>query len=791
LAVVLGVSVLAFALLLSGVFATMGADLAPRLPPGGAPGGANPAIGMVATATAQPASGAAPLHVAFQGSETRGTAPFTYSWSFGDNSSSTDSSPSHTYRSAGNYTATLKVTDRAKVTAADSVRIVVSAAVAALGVAPTASSTAGTVPLSVNFSAGAHGGTSPYAYNWNFGGRSNSSVAAPSHTFLYSGTYSVSVIVTDAAGATAKGWIQLNVTPTGPAPLSATASASTTAGVAPLAVNLTGGATGGKAPYGFSWKFGDGNSSVLQNPGHVYGHAGTYVAGITVTDAAGSTSAASVTVTVSGSGAGGVASTLVTGGLVAHTPGTFWSVEAWTSCSRCISTSSAVKSYLASTPFTWVRYGVDTESCNMSADVFYSPGGVASKGCGFNITALKSWCNSLTPHCHAILTLPGENNNSREDAAMAKWIVQTVGFQPDYWSIGNEPTGWTHYGIPWTSWKATDASRSNPLAYAYDVKAAIAAVSAVDPGAKFIGLEAACSCNTVWFQDIAKVDGASISAVGVHNYPSSGTTNVSLAGFYAPLAGSSNVTSSVASVRAALTGSCTSCATMPILVNEYNAGPGWAPSNHVGTYANAVFLAASVAQALTSNISQLTVFNLEASSSPGYGWSLLGSSGTVGPTGALFSDLLSHLARGSVYATHVATTVPNVWAVTTTNATTESILVVNANLTHAIWLSLGLGLNTSVTANVIHWGPTLPLPAGASVTLASSYSIPAQGILLVNVPLSVLAGVPTFGLASGGPSPSSAVPAAGIGVALLGFAVVAVAARRAERFPARPRVPVE
>jgi PKD repeat protein len=527
--------------------------------------------------------------------------------------------------------------------------------------------------------------------------------------------------------------------------------------------------------------------STLQNPGHIYASAGTYLASLTVTDAAGSTSGASVTIAVSTSGVGGVAGSLVIGGLVAHTPGTFWSVDAQTSCSTCISTSSAVTSYLASTPFTWVRYGQETEACNVSADLHYSAGGASSRGCGFNISSLKSWCQSLTPHCHAILSLPGENNNSREDAAIAKWIVQVAGFQPDYWSIGNEPTGWTHYGIPWTSWRASDATRPTPLAYAFDVKAAIAAVSAVDPGAKFIGVEAACSCNTAWFQEVAKVNGPSLSAVAVHNYPSTGSTTVTLAQFYAPLASSSNVTNSVAHVRAALLGSCTSCATMPIFVNEYNAGPGWAPSNLVGTYANAVFLAASVAQALTSNVSQLTVFNLESSSPTDYGYALLGYHGTVGPTGALFSGLLSHLARGSVYADRVVTAVPNVWAVTTTNATTMSILVVNANLTHAVSLSLGLGLLTSVTASVLHWNASLPLPLGSVLTLASSYSVPAQGILLINVPLSVLAGVPAVGPVSHGPSPAPAVSEVGIGVVLVGIGVAAVVGRSAESVAVRPR----
>lgn len=71
-------------------------------------------VPLTATAAGTPTSGNAPLNVSFTGSASGGTAPYSYSWNFGDGSAaSTAQNPSHTYSKAGNYTATLTVTDSA------------------------------------------------------------------------------------------------------------------------------------------------------------------------------------------------------------------------------------------------------------------------------------------------------------------------------------------------------------------------------------------------------------------------------------------------------------------------------------------------------------------------------------------------------------------------------------------------------------------------------------------------------------------------------------------------------
>jgi PKD repeat protein len=158
-------------------------------------------VPLSATASGSPTTGNAPLAVNFTAAATGGTAPYTYSWNFGDGSTSTSQDPSHTYTAAGTYKATLTVTDSASPanTSTSSVTITVNAVGNPLAATATANPTSGQIPVNVSFTGTGTGGTPPYTYNWNFGDGATSASQNPTHSYTTVGNYTATLTVTDSS----------------------------------------------------------------------------------------------------------------------------------------------------------------------------------------------------------------------------------------------------------------------------------------------------------------------------------------------------------------------------------------------------------------------------------------------------------------------------------------------------------------------------------------------------------------------------------------------------------------
>ncbi len=122
-----------------------------------------------------------------------------HAWTFGDGGTSTATSPSHTYATAGTYSVSDKVTDSTSgLTSTKTASVTVSAA----GGTPTANFTFTASGLVVTFTDTSTdvGGTIG-SHAWTFGDGGTSTATSPSHTYASAGTYSVAETVTDSVNA--------------------------------------------------------------------------------------------------------------------------------------------------------------------------------------------------------------------------------------------------------------------------------------------------------------------------------------------------------------------------------------------------------------------------------------------------------------------------------------------------------------------------------------------------------------------------------------------------------------
>jgi len=131
----------------------------------------------------------------------------TYTWDFGDGSSGTGATPSHTYTAVGVYTVGLTVNDGTvdSALATATVNVVPVAA----NTAPVAdasgpyTATAGT-PVTLDGTGSSDIDGDALAYTWDFGDGSSGTGATPSHTYTAAGVYTVGLTVNDGTVDSAK-----------------------------------------------------------------------------------------------------------------------------------------------------------------------------------------------------------------------------------------------------------------------------------------------------------------------------------------------------------------------------------------------------------------------------------------------------------------------------------------------------------------------------------------------------------------------------------------------------------
>jgi kumamolisin len=245
-----------------------------------------PIVKPVASFTTNVQTGEKPLTVNFTDTSTGG--PTSWLWSFGDRTTSTLQNPSHTYKTAGSYNVSLKVTNN------DGYNIINHNGYIRVTNPPVkpvanfrADFTTGKAPFSVNFKD--ISSNNPTSWLWNFGDGETSTLKTPTHTYSKIGSYTVSLTASNSAGSSTISKTQfvkvenlVQVKPT------ASFTVNPIQGPGYITAKFTD--TSSNKPTKWLWNFGNNTTSIGQNPIVNYTKKGNYTVTLTVTNAHGSSS---------------------------------------------------------------------------------------------------------------------------------------------------------------------------------------------------------------------------------------------------------------------------------------------------------------------------------------------------------------------------------------------------------------------------------------------------------------------------------------------------------------------
>jgi len=182
-----------------------------------------------------------------------------WTWDFGDDSTSTLTSPTHAYAAAGEYPVSLtafSTTTGCPATVVHPVQVLVTPVASVL-----ADPSQGCTPLRVQFG---NNSTDASFFNWDFGDGNTSADPAPENLYQGAGTYTAQVIGSNLNGCADTTHVVITVFPVPIASFTYTRETPLEP-ILPVAFeNLSEGATG------YQWSFGDGGTSTFVHPDHVY-----------------------------------------------------------------------------------------------------------------------------------------------------------------------------------------------------------------------------------------------------------------------------------------------------------------------------------------------------------------------------------------------------------------------------------------------------------------------------------------------------------------------------------------
>ena len=216
--------------------------------------------------------------------------PLTSEWSFGDGTVASGDTVSHAWSRPGDFTVTLTVTNPA---GSSSTQLVVSVREPVDPPVARIASTSTSVPIGVSKSFTSTSTGTIDELRWDFGDGVTATGPSASHRWASTGTFVVTLTAINGAGSS-RATLTVTVTPPPPPPVADFVVAPGTV-TTETVVTFTDTSTGN--PTRWAWDFGDGSTSIAENPTHVFDRTGTFVVRLTASNSGGaSTVTASVVV---------------------------------------------------------------------------------------------------------------------------------------------------------------------------------------------------------------------------------------------------------------------------------------------------------------------------------------------------------------------------------------------------------------------------------------------------------------------------------------------------------------
>ncbi|RYZ16387.1 MAG: PKD domain-containing protein, partial [Sphingobacteriales bacterium] len=210
------------------------------------------------------ASCKAPFTVDFTNQTPNSTAWF---WNFGDGTTSTEKNPRHTYNQLGQYDITLTATFGGGCQNMVTKPVFVKVVEPVIGVSNLPAG--GCIPYTFTPKESVKAVDGVASWLWDFGDGSTSTQRNPSHVYTTQGNFDIKLRIVTTTGCV-KDTVFKDGVKTG-APITVDFSADKFQVCASQAVQFTDLSTGADE---WLWDFGDGNSSDLRNPSHIFGDTG-------------------------------------------------------------------------------------------------------------------------------------------------------------------------------------------------------------------------------------------------------------------------------------------------------------------------------------------------------------------------------------------------------------------------------------------------------------------------------------------------------------------------------------